>query len=287
MLPSWRIEQENAMSALAAPATESGKLAALRALGRSQLVRRVGFLAAVAVIWEIAAIVQNNPIMLPRFSSVAMAMAEATRSENLLGATSISLQVLLEGYALAILIALGLVAVASASTLVRDGLQTLAAMFNPLPAIALLPLTLLWFGLGQLSLLFVLCHSVVWPLALATLSGFESVPETQRLVGRNYGLKGARYLALILIPAALPSLISGLKIGWAFAWRTLIAAELVFGTTSGSSGLGWFIFRNRNELYTDKVFAGLAVVILIGLVVEAVIFRSIENRTVRRWGVQR
>jgi hypothetical protein len=68
----------------------------------------------------------------------------------------------------------------------------------------------------------------------------------------------------ILVPAALPSILSGLKIGWAFAWRTLIAAELVFGASSGKGGLGWYIFQNRNELYTDKVFAGLAVVILIG-----------------------
>ena len=71
----------------------------------------------------------------------------------------------------------------------------------------------------------------------------------------------------LLVPAALPSILSGLKIGWAFAWRTLIAAELVFGASSGQGGLGWCIFQNRNELYTDKVFAGLAMVIAIGLAV--------------------
>ena len=71
----------------------------------------------------------------------------------------------------------------------------------------------------------------------------------------------------LLVPAALPSILSGLKIGWAFAWRTLVAAELVFGASSGQGGLGWYIFQNRNELYTDKVFAGLAMVIAIGLAV--------------------
>lgn len=79
----------------------------------------------------------------------------------------------------------------------------------------------------------------------------------------------------------------GLKIGWAFAWRTLIAAELVFGATSGKGGLGWYIFQNRNELYTDKVFAGLAVVILIGLLVENLVFNTFERLTVKRWGMQR
>ncbi|MNV94264.1 putative aliphatic sulfonates transport permease protein SsuC [compost metagenome] len=91
----------------------------------------------------------------------------------------------------------------------------------------------------------------------------------------------------ILVPGALPSIVSGLKIGWAFAWRTLIAAELVFGTTSGQGGLGWYIFQNRNELYTDKVFAGLAAVIVIGLIVENLGFRSLERVTLKRWGMQR
>jgi len=93
--------------------------------------------------------------------------------------------------------------------------------------------------------------------------------------------------AVILVPAALPAILSGLRIGWAFAWRTLIAAELFFGASSGQGGLGWYIFQNRNELYTDKVFAGLATVILIGLLVESLCFDTLERLTVRRWGMQR
>ncbi|MCF5922887.1 ABC transporter permease subunit, partial [Xanthomonas perforans] len=96
-----------------------------------------------------------------------------------------------------------------------------------------------------------------------------------------------RYVVQLLVPAALPAILSGLKIGWAFAWRTLIGAELVFGATSGQGGLGWYIFQNRNELYTDKVFAGLAMVIVLGLLVEGVVFQAIERLTVRRWGMQR
>jgi NitT/TauT family transport system permease protein len=168
----------------------------------------------------------------------------------------------------------------------RDLLDTLTAMFNPLPAIALLPLALLWFGLGHGSLIFVLVHAVVWPLALNTYAGFQGVPETLRMAGRNYGLRGLRYVLFILVPAALPSILSGLKVGWAFAWRTLIAAELVFGASSGQGGLGWFVFQNRNELYTDRVFAGLAMVVFIGLAVEGLAFATLERFTVRRWGLQ-
>jgi NitT/TauT family transport system permease protein len=244
-------------------------------------------LVALAVIWEIAARYQANPIMLPGFLDAARAFIEAVSSDGLLWAALSSLAVLLKGYAIAIVIATALVSLAVASPFLRDALQTVAAMLNPLPAIALLPLSMLWFGLGEASLLFVLVNAVIWPFALSALAGFEAVPETQRLVGRDYGLRGLRYVAHILVPSALPSLISGLRIGWAFAWRTLIAAELVFGVSSGQGGLGWFIFRARNELMTDVVFAGLAAVILIGLVVEAIVFRGLETVTVRRWGMLR
>jgi NitT/TauT family transport system permease protein len=106
------------------------------------------------------------------------------------------------------------------------------------------------------------------------------------MVGRNYGLTGFRYIAQILIPAAFPSILTGLKIGWAFAWRTLIAAELVFGVSSGGGGLGWFIFESKNQLEIPSVFAGLLCIVIIGLIVENLIFRFIEERTVRRWGMQ-
>ncbi|OHV82997.1 ABC transporter permease [Rhizobium sp. LCM 4573] len=253
----------------------------------SALLRKLLVLALLALIWELSARFSAKPILFPSFTATMAALWEASTTENLLAASWASLTVLLKGYVIAIAAAFTIVSLAVVSRFVRELLQTLISMFNPLPAIALLPLAMLWFGLGEKSLLVVLVHAVLWPFALATLSGFESVPETQRLVGRNYGLKGPGYVWRILIPAALPSILYGMKIAWAFAWRTLIAAELVFGVSSSTGGLGWFIFRNRNELFTDKVFAGLAMVIIIGLVVEGVVFRLIENVTVRRWGMQR
>lgn len=255
-------------------------------LWRHTGVRRIVILALLALIWQAAALWQNNPLLFPTFTDTVKAFVEATTSEGMLWSALASLTVLLKGYAIAVALALALVSGAVAIPFLRDVLQTLTSMFNPLPAIALLPLAMMWLGLGEPALLLVLVHAVLWPFALATLSGFEQVPETQRLVGRNYGLRGPAYVVHILLPAALPSILSGLKISWAFAWRTLIAAELVFGVSSSQGGLGWFIYRNRNELLTDRVFAGLATVILIGLVVEMVVFRFIERRTVVRWGVQ-
>ncbi|MDR1163319.1 MAG: ABC transporter permease [Candidatus Accumulibacter sp.] len=248
--------------------------------------RKFLILVSFAVLWETLARLQNNELLLPTFSAVVRALAEGLGSGELLSKSFVSLSLLVKGYLAGIVCAFVLTSLAVSTRTGQDLLSTLTSMFNPLPPIALLPLSLLWFGLGQGSLVFVLVHSVLWPLALNTHAGFQSVPETLRMTGRNYGLSGVRYIVHILIPAALPSILSGLKIGWAFAWRTLIAAELVFGASSGNGGLGWFIFQNRNELYTDKVFAGLTMVILIGLTVENLVFSSLERVTVRRWGVQ-
>ncbi|WP_349239405.1 ABC transporter permease, partial [Xanthobacter autotrophicus] len=268
-----------------APARLSPQAAFAR-LWSFTVVRRTVVLAALAALWQVAAAWQNNPLLFPTFTDTISALVTALTEEDLLPAALASLAVLTKGYVLAVALALVLVSAAIAVPFLKEVLLTLTAMFNPLPAIALLPLAMLWLGLGEASLLLVMVHAVLWPFALAALTGFEQVPETQRLVGRNYGLKGLSYVGLILIPAALPSLLSGLKIAWAFAWRTLIAAELVFGVSSRAGGLGWFVYRNRNELLTDRVFAGLVTVILIGLAVE-VLFRAVEQRTVRRWGLQR
>jgi len=258
-----------------------------RSIWQQAWVRKSVLLVALAVLWELAARWQNNDLLLPGFLQTAQAFVAGIGSGELLEKVWISLAVLNKGYLLGIVLAFGLTSLAVSTQLGRDILSTLTAMFNPLPAIALLPLSLLWFGLGENSLIFVLVHSVLWALALNTYAGFLGVSETQRMAGRNYGLRGFRFVWLILIPAALPSILAGLKIGWAFAWRTLIAAELVFGASSGKGGLGWYIFQNRNELYTDKVFAGLAAVILIGLLVENLLFNTFERLTIKRWGMQR
>ncbi|MDQ9130217.1 ABC transporter permease subunit [Serratia fonticola] len=248
-------------------------------------LRKSLLLLGLLLLWQAAALWQQNDLMLPSFTQTLRAFVDDVQSGELPSKMAISLVTLLKGYVIGSLLALVLSALAVSTQLGRDLLGMLTSMLNPLPAIALLPLALLWFGLGENSLIFVLVHSVLWPMALTTWSGFMSVSETLRMAGRNYGLTGLRYVWQILIPAALPSILAGLKIGWAFAWRTLIAAELVFGASSGAGGLGWYIFQNRNELFTDRVFAGLASVIIIGLLVESLIFATLERLTVRKWGM--
>ncbi|NBA97824.1 ABC transporter permease [Pseudomonas sp. R5(2019)] len=284
--PSVRVEYEVALEPLLSVPLER-ELPLAQRLWQHGWLRKSLILIVLAIAWEAVARYQANDLLFPSFLQTASALYDGTLSGELPAKVGVSLVVLLKGYALGIVLAFGLTTLAVSTQIGRDVLSTLTSMFNPLPAIALLPLALLWFGLGENSLIFVLVHSVLWALALNTYAGFLGVSETLRMAGRNYGLRGLRFVLLILVPAALPSILSGLKIGWAFAWRTLIAAELVFGATSGKGGLGWYIFQNRNELYTDKVFAGLAVVILIGLLVENLVFNTLERVTVKRWGMQR
>jgi NitT/TauT family transport system permease protein len=249
-------------------------------------LRKTGLLLVLAVVWEVYARILDNELLVPTLSATLAAWWGAMSSFVLPERVLASLQVLLIGYATGIGLAFLLTVLAITTRIGTDFLESMTAMLNPLPAIALLPLALIWFGLGLGSMVFVLVHSVLWPVALNTHAGFRAVSNTLRMVGRNYGLSGLSLVFRILIPAAFPSILSGLKIGWAFAWRTLIAAELVFGVSSGKGGLGWYIFESKNELDIPEVFAGLLTIIMIGLFVENVIFRTLENRTVRRWGMQ-
>ena len=249
-------------------------------------LRKVFILVVIAAGWQLYARELNNPLLVPTFTATIDAFWTAMMNGDLPQKVANSVLLLLKGYAIGLALAMLFTALAMMSRIGNDLLETLTSAFNPLPAIALLPLALIWFGLGEISIIFVLVHSVLWAVALNTHSGFRSVSNTLRMVGRNYGLRGPRYIAKILIPAAFPSILTGLKIGWAFAWRTLIAAELVFGVSSGKGGLGWYIYENKNMLDIPAVFAGLLTVILIGLIVENFIFRNIEAVTVRRWGMQ-
>ena len=285
--PPARPEQEFQVTAPVALGDVAKPLPFIEKIFEKAVVRRGLILIALALVWEAYGRWLESPLTFPTFLDTMTALKDGIASGVIPKRMMVTLETLVTGYFLGLIIAALLTTVAVTSRVGTDLLSTFTAMFNPLPAIALLPLALLWFGLGRPSLVFVIVHSVLWAVALNMHSGFLSVSATQRMAGRTFGLKGLRFVLGILIPAAFPAILAGLKIGWAFAWRTLIAAELVFGVSSGQGGLGWYIFENRNTLDTAAVFAGLLSVMAVGLVVEAVIFRVIEAKTVRRWGMQR
>ncbi|QBY02611.1 ABC transporter permease [Rhodophyticola sp. CCM32] len=261
--------------------------------------RKLTLLLLLGLFWEAVVVLFSVPdIIIPSASETLAAFVDGVVSGIIPRAVWNSIQTLLLGYAIGLMISAVLVGFAVAYRFSSDFLTTMAAMLNPLPAIALLPLAMIWFGLGDGAIIFTLLHSIVWPVSLYTMTGFRGISPTVRMMGRNYGLKGPRYIALILVPAAFPTILSGLRIGWAFSWRTLMAAELVFGgqvsgggfsgsATTDAGGLGWFIFRSQMESQTAGVFAGLLAIIFIGVLVENVLFRGVEKATIERWGMTR
>ncbi|AIC31770.1 ABC transporter permease [Rhizobium sophoriradicis] len=262
------------------------RLSAFETLWGIGALRKTLLIVTLAIVWQLYASYLDNPLLFPTLSDTIITLIDRFADGTLPARIWTTLQILFTGYALGTVLAALLTVLAINTRIGTDFLETMTAMFNPLPAISLLPLALIWFGLGASSLVFVLVHSVLWAVALNTHSGFLGVSRTLRMVGANYGLTGIAYVLRILVPAAFPSILTGLKIGWAFAWRTLIAAELVFGVSSGQGGLGWFIFENRNLLDIPAVFAGLLTVIIIGLIVENLVFQTIERHTIQKWGMK-
>jgi NitT/TauT family transport system permease protein len=281
-------EQANPSEAEEAPvdADEKIRLSWFERLYDFPAARKTAVFLFLIVCWEIYARYLDNALMFPTFMDTLRGLAEAFQSGELVERITVSLKVQLTGYLIGVLLAVLLTLLAMSGKFGADVLELLTAMFNPLPPIALLPLALLWFGLGYPGIVFVIVHAVTWPIALNIYNGFSGVSNTLRMVGRNYELRGPAFAFRILIPAAFPSILTGLKVGWAFSWRTLIASELVFGVSSGNGGLGWFIYEKKNQLDIHLVFAGLLTVILIGVLIEHCVFRPIEKHTVMRWGMK-
>lgn len=249
-------------------------------------LRKSMIISFLLILWQTYAIYLDNPLILPTFIDTTKALWVNIINGNLSSKVFYSLKLLSIGYFIGFVLACLLSITASLTLFGEDLIETLTAAFSPLPAIAILPLAMLWFGLGSVSITLVLVHSVLWPVSLSIHTGFKSISQTLRMVGHNYGLCGIGFVIYILFPASLVHILTGMKIGWAFAWRSLIAAELVFGVSSGSGGIGWFIAENKNNLAIAETFAGLFSIIAIGFIFEHFLFRLIEQRTVNKWGMQ-
>lgn len=259
-------------------------LSAFETVYRIGWLRKLALLLILVLVWETYARWLGKPTLFPTFSAALAAFFCGIASGALLIHAAASLQTLLTGYVIGVVLAVLLTTLAINTKWGTDLLETLAAIFNPLPAIALLPLTSIWFGPGKYSVIFVVVHSVLWSVAPSMCGGLRAVSPTLLRVGRNYGLNGISLTRSVLIPAAFPSILKSLKIGWASSWRTLMAAELALGASAGIGGLGRYLIHNRNQQETADVFAGLLLMIVIGLFVENLIFAAAERRTALRWG---
>ena len=258
-----------------------------RALGWARLpkVLRRSLVAAMLVLaWHLYA-VHKGPLFMATPKETVQAFVDGWRDGSLASTTWTTLRLLAEGIAIGAAIAAVLTVFATLTTIGEDMLVLLTSVMNPLPGVAVLPLAMLLFGLNEKAILFVIANATIWPIAIAITIGFTTTNQTLVAVGENIGLSRARVITDVLAPAALPSAIGGLKTAWAFGWRTIIAAELVFGVAGESGGLGNYINDARQYFITPKIFAGLLTIALLGVVFEAA-FGMLERRTVERWGMK-
>jgi NitT/TauT family transport system permease protein len=258
-----------------------------RVIGWARLpvwVRRGIIAAALVAIWHVYA-VHRGPLLVATPWQTAEAFLDGWRDGGLASQTWTTLRILLQGVGIGAAIAAGLTAFATLSKVGEDVLTLLTSVLNPLPGVAVLPLAMLLFGLNESALRFVIANATIWPIAIAVSTGFKTTNPTIVAVGRNIGLSRVRVITDVLTPAALPYGISGLKTAWAFGWRTIIAAELVFGVAGSEGGLGNYINNARLYFLTDQMFAGLVTIAILGVVFET-LFAALERRTVVRWGMK-
>ena len=250
------------------------------------LPRRAAIVLALLAIWQLYVVVSGvSPLLVSSPADVAKAVVTGFVDGSLLTATLTTLKILLTAMAIGMVLAAVFTTLATWTKFGEDLLVLLTSMLNPLPSIAVLPLAILWFGLSTTALVVVIANAVIWPISINVSQGFRTANPTVVAVGRNIGLSGWRLVRDVLMPAALPHTISGLKTGWAFGWRTIIAAELVFGVAGSGGGLGYFINDARYFLRTPDVFAGLVTIMTIGIALDLA-FAWLERRTVVKWGMK-
>ena len=153
---------------------------------------------------------------------------------------------------------------------------------NPIPGLAYAPLFVIWFGLGDLPAVLLVGFAASFPIAVNTWTGVKTVKEIWIRAARSLGAGERQLFRAVVLPGALPYVLTGLRLGLARAWRVLIAVEML---TSVSLGLGWLIFGAREFLATDVMLAGIAVIGMVGLALEKLVFERLERYTVVRWGM--
>ncbi|MBI5301901.1 MAG: ABC transporter permease [Chloroflexi bacterium] len=162
-----------------------------------------------------------------------------------------------------------------------DTIGAVVLGLQALPSICWLPLALLWFGLSETAMLFVVVMGALLAITTATEAGVKNTPPLYLRAARNLGARGWKMYARVILPAALPSIITGMKLGWSFAWRSLMAAELLYV----SLGLGQLLTMGRELNDMSQVIAVMFVIIAIGLIVDRLVFAPIEARVRERWGL--
>jgi len=165
---------------------------------------------------------------------------------------------------------------------VNQTIGSLVLGLQSIPSVAWVPLAIIWFGVTDAGIIFVTAMGAIFAVAINTHSGVKNIDPNFIAAARNMGAKGGQLITSVLIPAAFPSMISGFKQGWAFAWRGVIGAELLFSFL----GLGFLLNVGRQLSDISQVIAIMIVVMAIGILIDGFVFKRIENKVMSRWGLR-
>jgi NitT/TauT family transport system permease protein len=242
------------------------------------------FFGALVGLWQLATISGRwSPVLLPPPLAIVEYLWSALRDGTLVEATRVTLYRLLIGYFIGIVIGVPLGLLTSTSDYFEDTIGALALGLQTLPSVCWVPLALLWFGQTESAMLFVVVMGTVWSVVLATAAGARSIPPIYARAARTMGSEGFDKWTRVILPASLPYVVSGMKQGWAFAWRSLMAAE-IFVTILTGFGLGHLLHYGRELSAMDQVIGVMVTIVLIGLVADKVLFSPWERFLHRRWG---
>jgi NitT/TauT family transport system permease protein len=265
--------------------TSAAEIPAARALDeRWRVIAHNAFpFLVVGGLWEIVAhLGVFPPRLFPSLEVVASAFWRLTVAGILPHHALQTIVRLLSGFALAAMLGVAIGFAMGRSRRAEDIFLPLVAIGAPIPGLAYAPLFLLWFGLGNLSAVLLVGFVAAFPIIFNTWTGVKAVKEIWVRSAQAMGADSRRLFRHVILPGALPYILTGLRLGLAQAWRILVGVEMLAAV---AWGLGWLIFGAREFLNTDVMLAGIAVIGIIGLALEKLVFQRLENFTVVRWGM--
>ncbi|HPE15817.1 MAG TPA: ABC transporter permease subunit [Oscillospiraceae bacterium] len=237
------------------------------------------------LIWEAAARFSGvSPLLLPTVEATVASLFDALFHGTLFYQALFSIGIIALGLFIGVALALVLALLAVQSRLADSLVGTLTALAHPLPGLAILPLLILWFGSGTGVILAIIVHSILWPVLLNLTAGLRQTPAMYLDIGHLLSLSKPRIAVELMLPCAVPDLLAGVQIGWSRGWRALISAEMVFGAVGRLGGVGWYLFKERTFMDAPGLFAGILLVICIGVLVEGVLFSRLERLLLTRFG---
>ncbi|HLH06421.1 MAG TPA: ABC transporter permease [Terriglobales bacterium] len=244
-------------------------------------LHQIGFFAGLIAIWQIVALLKIwPPYLFPTPASVWESLHAGFADHSFWIGIGVSMKRVALGYAVSCIFGVALGFATAYNKFLSETVGRMAVSLQSLPSICWLPMAILWFGLTEKAILFVVIMGSLLAITISVQSGLRSIPKIYPMAGRNLGARGWRLILYVLLPASLPHLTVGLKQGWAFAWRSLISGEMIFVTL----GLGQLLMMGRDLNDISQVFAVMILIVAIGWLVDTIFFRGVERALQNRWG---